>query len=655
MEKIESKVVNNLRALAATMISRAGSGHTGISLGATAIFYSLYNDVMNYYPNHPDYYNRDRFVMDSGHASALLYASLYAYGFDYSKDDLMNYRKMGSKTKGHPAVNPAFGVDASGGPLGQGIPMAVGMAIAERILSARFNKPEIALVDHWTYCFAGDGGMMEGLTNEASSLAGTLGLNKLIVLYDSNNITIEGATDLAFTENVLMRYRALGWNTIEVNNGEDTNAISSAINLAKQSKDKPTIIKINTQIGFGTPHAGKNIIHGMALKEEELAETIKNLNVGANPYELSAEVRDYLSRVVEFHNKNFEKENMRVEAYKSRYPEEYAEFLRWMEDYYSKNVDWKSLSEQPSAEETRTSSGAIINELAKQIPNFFVGSADLAPSTKTEIKGGGDFSRSNPLGRNLHFGVREHAMGAICNGIMLHGGLRVACSTFMVFSDYLRHAVRMSALMNVPVIYIFSHDSIGVGEDGKTHQPVEFNAMYRAMPNLLFFRPCDRNEAKIAYKSALNSSSPTILALTRQKTENLRNLTSNDLGKGAYFVYDSGEDAVIYATGSEVSLALDVANELFTNGVRAKVVSVPCVEKFFVQSKAYQDKIMCNNIIIRVAIEASTDSIWFRFVGREGLVFGVNDFGKTATGQELYESFGLTRKNIVRQILKTRK
>ena len=651
MNRIETKIVNNLRALSATMISKAGSGHTGISLGATPIFYSLYNDVMKYYPSHPDYYNRDRFVMDSGHASALLYASLHAYGFDYSKEDLMNYRKMGSKTKGHPSNNPSLGVDASGGPLGQGIPMAVGMAIAEKKLSARFNKRDVALIDHYTYCFAGDGGMMEGLTNEASSLAGTLGLNKLIVLYDSNNITIEGETDLAFTENVLLRYRALGWNTIEVNDGEDTNAISSAISLAKQSKDKPTIIKVNTQIGYGTPYAGKNVIHGMALKEDELVETLNRLGVDAPRYEMEADVKKRLAEVVNYHNAQFEKELAKEEYYKSKYKNEYDEFTKWMNDDYSKSVDWKKLSNASQNEETRTSSFVVLNELAEQIPNLISGSADLAPSTKTEIVGGGDFSKDNPNGRNLHFGVREHAMGAIVNGIMLHGGFRVACSTFMVFSDYLRHAVRMSALMKLPVIYIFTHDSIGVGEDGKTHQPIEFNAMYRATPDLLFIRPADRNEVKIAYKTALNGELPVVLGLTRQKIENLAKLTLNDAGRGAYFVYDSGDDAVIYSSGSEVSLAIKVASELFSKGVKSKVVSVPCVEKFLTQSKQYQDKIMCKNIDMRIAIEASSDPVWYRFVGLNGLRFGIDEFGSTAKSEELYEKFGLTTKNIVKRVL----
>lgn len=651
MTQIDNRAVNGLRAVSATMISKAGSGHTGISLGATPIFYSLFNSGMKYFPASPSHPNRDRFVMCSGHASALLYANLSAFGYDYSKEDLKNYRKNGSIAHGHPSVNPSLGVDASGGPLGQGIPMAVGMAIAEKMLSARFNKKDIALVDHYTYCFAGDGGMMEGVTNEASSLAGTLGLNKLIVLYDSNNITIEGKTDLAFTENVLMRYRALGWNTIEVQNGEDTTAIAEAINLAKRSVDKPTIIKINTEIGFGTPYAGQNKIHGMALKEEDLVKTISNLSVSAREYEFEADIKKHFISVQQRKNEELRVEQKREEEYKRRYPTEYEEYLKWLNDDYSKKVDWTKLSNQEKEEETRTSSFVVLNELAKQIPNLIVGSADLAPSTKCEIVGGGDFSKINPLGRNLHFGVREHAMGAIANGIMLHGGLKIACSTFMVFSDYLRHAIRMSAMMHSRVIYIFTHDSIGVGEDGKTHQPVEFNAIYRATPDLNFIRPADRNEVKNAYKIALNSDYPTVLALTRQKTENLANLTAKGTEKGAYIVNNEvNPDVVIYSSGSEVGLAIKVAKNLKRDGINSRVVSVPSVNLFEKQTKAYQEKIMSEEVGLRVSIEASNDPTWYKFIGRNGLYFGVDGFGKTATKEEMFEYFGLTEKAICTKI-----
>lgn len=651
MKKIEQEVVSSLRGLSASMISHAGSGHTGISLGATPIFYTLYARELKYFPAEPSHPNRDRFVMCSGHASALLYASLYSFGFNYSMQDLMDYRKLGSKTKGHPSVNPDLGVDASGGPLGQGIPMAVGMAIAEKKLAERFNKPDCELVNHYTYCFAGDGGMMEGLTNEASSLAGTLGLNKLIVLYDSNDITIEGETSLAFTENVLARYRALGWNTIEVENGEDTDAIVSAIEVAKQSKNKPTIIKINTQIGFSTPYAGQNIIHGMALNSDDLKNTLSNLKI-KKPFEVSVAVREFLSEVIKAHNDclNFERE--KEEKYKTKYFNEYQEYIRWLNDYYSKNIDWNKIASQDKPEETRTSSYVVLNEIAKQVPNFIVGSADLAPSTKVSIENGGDFSKRNPSGRNLHFGVREHAMGAIANGIALHGGFRIAVSTFMVFSDYLRHSVRMSALMGLPVVYLFTHDSVGVGEDGKTHQPVEYNAMYRHTPNLNFVRPADRNETGMAYKIAFGANKPTILALTRQKVENLSMVTGQGALNGGYIVKNGKNAKVdIFASGSEVSLGMRVADRLIKQGIGARVISMPSINIFESQSKEYKDTILTKEPKLRVAIEASNDSSWFKFVGMDGLFFGVDDFGFTATGEQLYEHFGLTEDNITTQIL----
>jgi len=530
--------------------------------------------------------------------------------------------------------------------------MAVGMAIVERKLASRFNKPNLELVDHYTYCFAGDGGMMEGMTNEASSLAGTLGLNKLIVLYDSNNITIEGGTDIAFTENVLLRYRALGWNTIEVNDGEDIDAITSAIALAKQSIDKPTIIKINTQIGHSTPYAGNCKIHGMALNENDLKATLKTLNVG-EPFEISDNVKEYLSQVVEKHNNNLKAQLKLEEEYKKKYPTEYAEYEKWLNDEYSRHIDWNKFSQQDKDEETRSSSFKVLNEIASQVPNLIVGSADLAPSTKTEIVCGGDFSKYNLNGRNLHFGVREHAMGAIANGIALHGGFRIAVSTFMVFSDYMRHAIRMSALMNVPVIYILTHDSIGVGEDGKTHQPIEFNAMYRATPNLNFIRPADRKEVKFAYRTAVLSSCPTILSLTRQKVANLMDLTGKGVERGAYSVYGSpNANVVIYASGSEVDLALKVAKNLGVKQVSARVISVPSVNIFNNQSKAYQNDIMTYNAKVRVAIEASNDPLWYKFVGMDGLFFGVDSFGFSATKEELYNHFGLNEINITKTILK---
>lgn len=653
MEKIEQKSVNEIRYLSATMVSNAGSGHTGVAVGAAPIFYSLYGNALKVSPCDPSYFNRDRFVLCAGHSSALYYAVLHAFNFPVTKQDVKSFRKMGSNAKGHPSFNLELGVDASSGPLGQGIPMAVGMAIAEKKLAKEFNKPNFNIIDHYTYVFAGDGSMMEGVTNEASSLAGTLELNKLIVIYDSNNITIEGKTDITFTENVLMRYKALGWNTIEVNDGEDIDAITSAIMYAKTSSKKPTIIKVNTEIGFGTPYANSEKIHGKALTKEELYITKQNIKVDAQEFTLSEDVKANISKKIARNNAQIEKEKALLEKYSKMYPDSFKELNKWLTDAYSKEVDWNDFEKSQKDEATRESSKYVLNKLAEKIPNLISGSADLAPSTGTELMLKGDFSATNVAGRNLHFGIREHAMAAICNGIMLHGGFRVVCSTFMVFSDYMRHAIRMSALMGLPVIYLLSHDSIGVGEDGKTHQPVEYNAIYRAMPNVHFNRPADRLETVLAYKVAFSSLMPSILAVSRQKTPSLVGFTSPMALKGGYFALNNkNADVVIYSAGTEVALSILVAQELFKLGVVASVVSVPSSSILENQSSQYKNKLVNIDAKLKVAIEASNDFYWYKLIGTNGLYFGVSDYGFTASGVELYNHFGLNAKTISKQILK---
>lgn len=645
-------VVSELRYLAAQTISNAGSGHTGISLGAAPIFYSVYTGGLKYSPSCPDYFNRDRFVLCAGHSSALYYACMHAFGFPYSKEDLINYRKKGSKTKGHPSADPSLGIDASGGPLGQGIPMAVGMAIAEKKLAARFNKPGYNIIDHHTIVFAGDGSLMEGVTGEASSLAGTLKLNKLIILYDSNNITIEGSTDIAFTENVIARYKAYGWNTMEVEDGENPDSIIAAINLAKTSTHKPTFIKINTKIGFATPYEGQAKIHGKALTAEELLATKNKLGVNLEPFELSEETQGLLKAIKLQKEAQIAKEEALLRDYAVKYKSDYEELVRWLNDDYSKKVDYTKLQPQDGVEATRNSSKYILNKLAEQIPNLLSGSADLAPSVGTRLENMGDFSAIDVHGRNLHFGVREHAMAAISNGIALHGGFRVVASTFMVFSDYMRHAVRMSSLMKLPVIYVLSHDSIGVGEDGKTHQPVEFNAMYRAMPDLNFIRPADRCETMFAYKTALESNLPTVIALTRQNTTNLASYTSSESQMGAYFVVKHrNPDAIIYSCGSELSIAISASKKLALKRIKASVVSVPSTTIFERQNSGYKDAILRKDIPVRATIEASKDDGWYKFAGLDGVVIGTSTYGFTASGEELYEHFKITSKNLVEQIL----
>lgn len=645
MKKIDEQAIANLRYLSATEISNAKSGHTGVSVGAGAIFYSLFKDGLKFSTNTPDYFNRDRFTMCAGHASALLYATLHMFGYNYSMDDLENYRKIGSITKGHPSVNPEYGVDATGGPLGQGIPMAVGMAIAEKKLASRFNKNGFNIIDHYTYCFAGDGSLMEGVTNEASSLAGTLQLNKLIVLYDSNKITIEGGTDIAFTEDVMMRYHSHGWNCLEVKNGNDSDEIAKAISLAKTEKHRPTIIKINTTIGYKTCMAGSCKIHGTPLSPEQLLEFKHNLGINYGEFEVEESVKAYLNEIVKQKNEDVKKEQSKIEEYKKSYPSEYEELKKWLEDYYSKNIDWtKFVSAEDEA--TRVSSKKILHSLAERVPNLLSGSADLSSSIGTKIDGD-NFSATNVDGRNLCFGVREHAMASICNGIALHGGFRVACSTFMVFSDYMRHAIRMSALMNTNVIYLLSHDSIAVGEDGATHQPVEYNSMYRATPNINFVRPADFNETVGAYKIALQSTSPTIICLTRQKVRNLSGKTQTDVSCGAYEIGQTIEpDCIIMATGSELELAETAKERLKKCGINAKVVSMPCFSLFDAQPENIKQKLLPNEIRKRLFVEASSDDGVYKYVGLDGVALQVKSFGHTGSGEELMQEFGYTSENV---------
>ncbi len=649
MNKIEERCVENLRYLSATTISNAKSGHTGISVGASAIFYALYANALKFSPVVPNYFNRDRFVMCAGHASALEYCTLHMFGYNYTMEDLKQFRKLGSVTKGHPSVNPKMGIDASGGPLGQGIPMAVGMAIAEKKLAHKFNKPGFNIIDHYTYCFAGDGSLMEGVTNEASSLAGTLQLNKLIVLYDSNNITIEGSTDLAFTEDVIARYKALGWNTIEVKNGNNTTDIFNAINQAKQQTTKPTLIKINTTIGFSTPLANNCKVHGTPLTVEQLQQTKQSLNINYSEFEVAKDVQEHLNKIINIKNQQVNNELNQLEQYKKQYPSEYDELQKWLQDYYSRNINWDAIKLSDEDQSTRQSNKSIINQIALQVPNLISGSADLAPSIGSNI-GEENFSATNIGARNLCFGVREHAMGAICNGIMLHGGFRVMCSTFMVFSDYMRHAIRMSALMNVGVIYLLSHDSIAVGEDGATHQPVEYNAMYRATPNLNFIRPADDEEIVGAYKVAFNGFSPTILALTRQKLKNLT-CTRNNILCGGYLAVKSQKPAITLVTcGSELQICLQASEMLKANKIGVNVVSVPCKNLFEAMPEKYRIEVLNGAGENRIAVEASNDDSWYKYVGLKGKVIGINSFGHTGTGEQLMQEFGFTAENLCKVI-----
>ncbi len=652
MKTIERKSIDNLRYLSATMISNAKSGHTGVATGASAIFYSLFANNLKFSSSDPTYFNRDRFVMCAGHASALQYATLHCFGYDYSGQDLKDFRKKDSKTKGHPSVNPNFGIDATSGPLGQGIPMAVGMAIAERKLASKFNKDGFNIIDHYTYVFAGDGSMMEGVTNEASSLAGNLKLNKLIVLYDSNNITIEGDTNLTFSENVLARYKALGWNTLEVKNGKNSDEISKAIASAKEQKERPTIIKINTTIGYGTTFEGMAKSHGVALNHEDLLKMKGKLGLSVAEFELDCDVKEHFAQIIASKEKEIAKEKKALESFKKQNPFEYNELFKWLSDYYSKNVAWENIQLTKTDEATRVSGRGVFNRLAEFIPNLICGSADLADSTGCKIKDGGYFSAENPEGRNICFGIREHAMASICNGIALHGGFRVACSTFMVFSDYMRHAIRMSALMRLNVIYILTHDSIAVGYDGATHQPVEYNAMHRATPNLIFIRPADQNETKGAYQIAIESKLPTVIALSRQVVDYLPNLTREDIGFGGYpIVKNKTPKAVLIASGSEVGVCVDACKSLKAKGVDVDVISMPSTTLFDAMGVEYKNNVLNSNVRKRIFVEASKDDGLYKYVGLDGKVVGVNTFGYTSNGDEIMKDFGFTAENIEKEII----
>lgn len=647
-KSMDAKAVDSLRILAATTVTNAGSGHPGMALGAAPIMYALYAHSMKYSSKRASYFNRDRLVLCAGHVSALQYSMLHAFGYNYSVEDLKSFRKLRAKCKGHPRYNPELGIDATSGPLGQGIPNGVGMAIAETMLAERFNKPNSKVIDHYTFVIASDGGLMEGISNEASSLAGTLKLSKLIVLYDSNNITMEADTSVSFTEDVLGRYKALGWNTHEVKDGNNVDSIVQAIELAKSQSNKPTIIKINTKIGHGSPHENTIGSHGTPLNADELELTKKKLGVTDRPFELNAEVKRHIVNISRAKEQAIEREVIGLQKYKTSHPEDYSELMKWLGDDYSKKIDWNMVLPELKDEATRKSSAKIINNIAKQVPNLVSGSADVAYSVGTFINDGGSYSATNRAGRNIHFGVREHAMAAICNGIALHGGLRVICSTFMVFSDYLRHALRLSAQMGLPIIYVFSHDSIAIGQDGATHQPIEYNTMHRATPGINFVRPADTKETLFGYKIAFEATKPTVLSLTRQNVKSLRN-TGKNTERGGYIVHDSPDPKLLLiATGSEVELCVDASTELEKSGISTRVVSMPCVNIFDSQSSAYKDKILPPTIRKRVVVEMGSTLGWYKYAGLDGRVIGIDEFGQTGDGKALTSFYGFSKENIIK-------
>ncbi len=651
MKTIQQETIDTMRVLAAEAIDKAKSGHPGIALGAMPMAYALWAEKMKHSPKNSKWQNRDRFVLSSGHGSAMLYSLLHMFDYGLSIDDLKNFRQYESKTPGHPEYGYVNGVEITTGPLGQGIANGVGFAMAERYLAAKFNRDGDEIVDHHTYVLCGDGCLMEGVAAEAASLAGTLELGKLIVLYDSNSITIEGNTDIAFREDVCARFEAYGWQTLSVADGNDIALISAAIDEAKAETGKPTLIKITTQIGYGAPNAGTSQVHGEALGAEKLAALKENLGASAEEFFVSDEVRAHMKGIVSDLNKNEDEWNAKFAKYAEKYPELASEW----ETIMSGKLDMAKLDapefwsfeEKPNA--TRNLSGEMINRLAAIMPNFFGGSADLAPSNKTNIKNGGDFSSDNYAGRNIHFGVREHAMGAIANAMAAYGGIHPFVATFFVFSDYVKPSMRLSALMELPVTYVFSHDSIGVGEDGPTHQPIEQLASMRSIPGFVDFRPADGHETAAAwYYAVTNGKHPVGIALTRQNLPYYKE-TGRDALKGAYVVRDSANpDVLLIASGSELELAYKAYDELAADGIKARVISMPSVSLFEMQSEEYRESVMPKNIRARVVVEAGCAFGLDRYAGLDGEIICMKGFGASAPYAKLFENFGFTVDNVVK-------
>lgn len=653
---VKQKVINTIRVLSAEAIEKANSGHPGLPLGAAPAAFTLFNEHLKHNPKNPDWINRDRFILSAGHGSMLLYSLLNLYGYGLKIEDLENFRQFDSLTPGHPEYMHTKGVEASTGPLGQGIAMGVGMAIAERHLAALFNKDDNNLIDHMTYILCGDGCLQEGISNEASSLAGTLKLNKLVVLYDSNNITIEGDTGVAFTENVRARYEALGWNTLYVEDGNDIEAISKAIAEAKKSSDKPTLIEIKTKIGFGaTGKEGTAGAHGAPLGAESLAALRKNLTYEEEGFNVSQDVLDYMKEKCEELDKHEEDWYKQLEVYKAKYKADYDKLMSFYDAEVSEEVLKAMTDIELKDDASRASSGKVLNKVSHVLENIIGGSADLGPSNKSVMNDEKYFSSECPEGRNIHFGVREHAMAAICNGILLHGGLRSYAATFLVFSDYMKPSIRLASLMSLPAIYILTHDSIGVGEDGPTHQPIEHLAMLRSIPNINVIRPADSREVIYAWQSALMSKeTPTCLILSRQGLKLLDN-SSEEALKGGYIVHKEAKDvidAIIIATGSEVALSIEAAKDLEAKGKSIRVVSMPSQEIFLNQDKEYIEKILPSSVKARVSVEALSTMPWGKFVGLEGTAIGIDRFGSSAPGKVLFEKYGITKEHVEEEVSK---
>jgi transketolase len=662
MTKLDQLCVNTIRVLAAECVQKANSGHPGMPMGAAAMAYVLWTRFLRHNPKNPVWPNRDRFVLSAGHGSMLLYSLLYLTGYDLSLEDLKDFRQWESKTPGHPEYGITPGVETTTGPLGQGFANGVGMAIAERYLAARFNRPGKPILDHYTYGIVSDGDLMEGVSHEAASLAGHLGLGRLIYLYDDNHISIAGSTDLAFTENRAARFEAYGWHVQVVDEGNNLGDIEQAISAAREEIGRPSLIAVRTHIGFGSPNKQDTAsAHGEPLGEEELRRTKETLDWPAEPQFLVPD--DALAHFRKARERGIEQQNQWqavFESYASEHPELAEKWRQWMNKELPR--DWAEalphFPADPKGMATRVASGTVLNALAEKVGNLFGGSADLEPSNKTLIKDELDFQRGQGQGRNLRFGVREHAMGSILNGMALHGGIIPYGGTFLIFSDYMRPAIRLAALMGLQVIYVFTHDSIGLGEDGPTHQPIEQLASLRAIPNATVIRPCDANETTEAWKYAIqHRDGPVVLALTRQGIPVIdRTVLAPAAGllRGAYTLYETPSKmalVLLVASGSEVSVALEAANQLEDRDVPVRVVSMPSWELFEKQAEGYKREVFPPEIARKIAIEAGVSQGWERYVGSSGTVIGLNHFGASAPSKTLFAEFGITSDALVRAAL----
>jgi transketolase len=658
-QTLEELCINSIRFLAIDAVEKAKSGHPGLPMGAAPMAFVLWDRFLRFNPKNPNWFNRDRFVLSAGHGSMLQYALLYLYGYDsVTIEDIKQFRQWESKTPGHPENFMTPGVEVTTGPLGQGIANGVGLAIAEAHLAAKFNKPDAKIVDHYTYVILGDGCNMEGVSGEACSLAGHLGLGKLIALYDDNHISIDGSTDIAFTEDVSKRFEAYGWHVLHVEDGNtDLEGIAKAIAQAKAVTDKPTLIKVTTTIGYGSPNKANTAgVHGAALGSEEVALTRHNLNWQYEPFVVPEDVLKHTHKAIE-RGAAYEAEwNKAFEAYKAKYPELAAEFERYLSGKLPEGWDkvLPTYTPQDKGVATRKHSEICLNKLAAVLPELIGGSADLTHSNLTELKGKGDFQKGQYQNPNIHFGVREHAMGAICNGIALHrSGLIPYGATFLVFTDYMRPAIRLSALSNAGVIWVMTHDSIGQGEDGPTHQPIETLASLRAIPKLTVIRPADGNETSGAYKVAVERAKqhhPTLLAFTRQNVPNLAGTSIEGVTKGGYTVVDSEgtPDLILIGTGSELGLCIAAAEKLIAEGKKVRVVSLPSWELFEAQDAAYRESILPKAVTKRLAVEAGTSFGWHKYVGTEGDTISIDGrFGASAPGGVCMEKFGFTVDNVL--------